>query len=92
MDNITVKDVFYFDRMLTSQIIQLLYWFLLLSAALSGLGLMASGSFFGGLITLVGGAIGSRIFCELMIVVFKMNEALQVIRNKQEEIVGENPE
>jgi hypothetical protein len=40
------------------------------------------GGFIGGLAALVGGAIGARIFCELMIVLFKMNEALQEIRSK----------
>jgi len=77
-----MKDVLFFDRMLTPQIILVVYWFLLLSSVLSGLGLMFNGSFFGGLGALIGGVVGSRIFCEMLIVVFKMNEALQAIRNK----------
>jgi hypothetical protein len=31
---------------------------------------------------MAGGAIGARIWCELLIVLFKMNEALQEIRRK----------
>jgi len=35
-----------------------------------------------GILYAVGGAIGARIWCELLIVLFKMNEALQEIRSK----------
>lgn len=76
------KDLLFFDKMLTSQIILVVYWLLLLSAGLAGLTLIVSGSFVGGVASAVGGAVGARIMCELLIVVFKMNEALQAIRNK----------
>lgn len=76
------KDVLFFDRMLTSQIILVVYWLLLLSAVLGGLTLIVSGSFISGIGSAVGGAVGARIMCELLIVVFKMNEALQDIRSK----------
>ena len=78
-----IKDVFFFDSMLTPKIIVVIYWLMLLSAVVSGLGLMfGAGSFFGGLSALIGGAIGARIFCELLIVAFKMNEALQELRSR----------
>jgi len=38
----------------------------------------------GGLGVMIGGAIGARIWCELMIVLFKINENLQKIINKEE--------
>ena len=76
------KDLLFFDKMLTSQIILVVYWLLVLSAGLGGLTLIVSGSLIGGIVSAVGGAIGARIMCELLIVVFKMNEALQAIRNK----------
>jgi hypothetical protein len=78
-----VKDIFFFDKMLTPKIIIFVYWLLLLSAAGSGIGIMFAGdSFFGGLAAAIGGAIGARILCELLIVMFKMNEALQELRTK----------
>lgn len=78
-----MKDVFFFNTMLTPKIIILVYWLLLLSAIASGLGIMFAGdSFFGGLGAAIGGVIGARILCELLIVMFKMNEALQEIRTK----------
>jgi hypothetical protein len=76
-----IKQVFFFESMLTPKIIVVVYWFLLISAVLSGLGLIfGAGSFFGGLAAIIGGAVGARIFCELLIVAFKINEALQDMR------------
>ena len=49
---------------------------------IGGLVTMFSGDFFYGLVTIVGGVLFGRIWCELLIVLFKMNEALQVMRSK----------
>ena len=84
-----MRDIFFFDSMLTPKIITFVYWILLLFAVVGGLGAMfggfggfSVGKFFMGLLYIVGGAVGARIWCELMIVLFKMNEALQELRNK----------
>ena len=77
------KDLFFFDGMLTPKIIVVVYWLMLLSAVGTGLGILFSGSFFGGLSALIGGVIGARILCELLIVAFKINEALQDIRGRE---------
>lgn len=82
-----MKDIFYFDSMLTPKIITVVYWFMLLSSLVTGLSAMFFGensSFFGGLGIIIGGAIFSRIWCELLIVLFKINENLQNIVNKSE--------
>ena len=42
------------------------------------------GGFISGLAIIVGGAIGARIWCELLIVLFKIHENLQKIANKSE--------
>ena len=85
-----MKDVLFFDKMLTPKIITFVYWLLLLAAVVSGLGFMfgghegfSIGKFFMGILYAFGGAIAARIWCELLIVLFKMNEALQELRNKQ---------
>lgn len=39
-------------------------------------------SFLTGLAVIIGGAIAVRLYCEIFMVLFKMNEALQDIRNK----------
>ena len=84
-----MKAALFFDSMLTPKIITIVYWLLLLAAVVGGFGSMFSGyggfgigSFFKGLFLIVAGAIGARIWCELLIVLFKMNEALQEIRQK----------
>lgn len=78
-----------FDEMLTPRLITLLYWLLLLSAVAMGLNIMfggfggfSFGGFLAGLATMAGGALAARVWCELLIVLFKMNEALQEIRRK----------
>jgi hypothetical protein len=84
-----MKDVLFFDKMLTPKIITFVYWLLLIAAVVGGLGSIFGGyegftigKLFMGILYAVGGAIGARIWCELLIVLFKMNEALQEIRSK----------
>ena len=83
-----MKDMFFFDRMVTPKIITFIYWVMLLLVAVGALGYLFAGPggfitrFFLGILGAIGGAIGARIWCELLIVLFKMNEALQEIRKK----------
>lgn len=81
------EDILFFDKMLTPKIITLVYWLLLVGVAIAGLTTMFGGfggftfgKFLTGIVIAVGGAIAARIWCELLIVLFKMNEALQEIR------------
>jgi hypothetical protein len=78
------RDFFFFDKMLTPKVITFVYWILLLVVVVSGVIYMFSdfGSFFGGLFGLLGGLIAVRIWCELAVIFFKMNEALQAIRDR----------
>tara|TARA_R110000787_G_scaffold12692_2_gene40817 strand:+ start:1198 stop:1461 length:264 start_codon:yes stop_codon:yes gene_type:complete len=80
-----MKDIFFFDSMLTPKIITFVYWLMLLGALFSGLGSMFTeygDGFFSGLAIIIAGAIGARIWCELLIVLFKIHENLQKIANK----------
>ncbi|MCM2679960.1 DUF4282 domain-containing protein [Echinimonas agarilytica] len=84
-----MRSALFFDHMLTPKIITIVYWLLLLAAVISGIVSMFGGyygmtteTFFLGLATMVGGAIGARIWCELMIVLFKIHENLHKIANK----------
>lgn len=75
-----MKDVLFFDSMLTPKIITVVYWLLLLGVLISGLGIMFSGQtggFLGGVAMIVGGAIGARIWCELLIVLFKIHDNIK---------------
>ncbi len=82
-----MKDIFFFDSMLTPKIITFVYWLLLLASLVSGFGAMFTeygGGVLAGMGIIIGGAIGSRIWCELLIVLFKIHENLQIIANKSE--------
>lgn len=84
-----MRDILFFDKMLTPKIITFVYWILLIGTVGGGIGSMFAGysgftfgSFLMGLVYIVAGAVGVRIWCELLIVLFKMNEALQDMRKK----------
>ncbi|MBX9899950.1 MAG: DUF4282 domain-containing protein [Burkholderiaceae bacterium] len=84
-----MKDIFYFEDMLTPKIITFVYWLLLLFCVVSGLGTMfggyggpSFGGFLAGLGIMIGGAVGARIWCELLIVLFKIHENIKKIADK----------
>jgi len=82
----TMKDIFFFDSMLTPKIIIFIYWLGLISVVVGALATMFSeygGGFWSGLGVLLFGLIGTRVWCELLIVLFKINENLQKIANRQ---------
>lgn len=90
-----MRDLLRFDSMVTPKIITFIYWLLLAGAAVLGLALLFKGfgvmkySGFAGFgmivaapILAAASALLARIYCEIMIVLFKINEALQEIRSK----------
>lgn len=85
------RNVFFFDAMLTPKFITVIYWIGLVGVVISGLGsifymgfqYVTFGGFVKGLILTVLGAIAVRIWCELIIVLFKINENLQKIANSK---------
>ena len=87
----SIRDVLFFDAMLTPKVVTVVYWLLLVTAVIAGLGsmfymgfqYMSFGTFVRGLAITIGGAIGARIWCELVIVLFKLNENVQRIANSK---------
>lgn len=80
-----MRDILFFDSMLTPKIITLVYWLLLGAALVSGLGMMFAGGFGSllmGIMTVLAGAVGARIWCELLIVLFKINENMKKLADK----------
>lgn len=81
-------DLSSFEEMVTPKIITLVYWLLLISVVIWGLKTafggygFSFGNLFQGILTIVFGVLAVRIWCELLIVLFKMNEALQEILKK----------
>jgi len=79
-----LKTILCFDEMLTPKIITFVYWLMLVGVTVAGFVTMA-GSLFGGLGLIIGGAIGARIWSELMIVLFKIHENLHKLANGNKE-------
>lgn len=90
-----MRNWLYFDAMVTPKIITFIYWVMLAVSAISGLVLLFKG--FGAMkwngfagfgmvvaapILVALSALMARVYCEVMIVLFKINEALQDIRSK----------
>lgn len=88
-----MRELLHFDSMVTPKIIAFIYWLLLAVAAITGLVMLFKGfgvmrySGFAGFGMIVAAPVFcvacmllARIYCELMIVIFKINEALQEIR------------
>ena len=83
-----MRSVLTFESMITPKIITFLYWLLLLGVAVGGVGAMLSfgrvsfASFSTGLLVMAGGALAARIWCELLIVLFKINEHMQTVSKR----------
>ena len=91
-----MNDFLTFRRMVTPLIIQVLFWVGAGASALFGLitivtGLSGFGSGYAvlvGLLLLVGGPLVVRIYCELLILAFRMNETLTDIRSSLQQVKG----
>ncbi len=90
-ENLNKESFFSFDRMITPSIIKLIFILGITATTLMGLVSIIMGlkSSFGGgvqvltgLLTLVLGPVLVRINCELMIVLFKIHEALEGIKRR----------
>ncbi|BDM64286.1 membrane protein [Shewanella sp. NFH-SH190041] len=79
-----MKKILFFDAMVTPRIITLVYWLLLLAALITGLNTIFNGHgrldlahVISGVLVALAAGLGARIWCELMIVLFKINDNLQ---------------
>ncbi len=77
-----MRDLLFFDSMLTPKIITFVYWLLLAGVILGALGAIFSGQILSGIGVLVGGLVGVRIWCELLIVLFKVNDNIKALADK----------
>jgi hypothetical protein len=85
-----MEDFLKFRKMITPVIIQVLFWVGVAGSVISALVIMAmsfsssgggAAQFLGGLVMLVVGPVVVRIYCELLILFFRMNETLTDIKN-----------
>ncbi len=75
-----------FDKMITPSFIKIIFWLGAGLSVLSGLAMLTQGGFavIMGLGTIVLGPIVTRIYCELLIVIFKIYDNLVEINSKVE--------
>ena len=85
-----VDDFIKFRKMITPAIIQVLFWVGAVVSVLTGLVTMGTSfgrygggaaAFLGGLLIIILGPVVVRIYCELLILFFRMNETLTEIKN-----------
>ena len=88
-----VKEFLSFRRMITPVIIQILFWIGVVLCVIGGLIGIAvgatshyggGGQVLGGLIMLLLGPVLVRVYCEILIVFFRINETLTDIRKNTE--------
>jgi hypothetical protein len=82
-----MKEFLSFDTMLTPKVIIVVYFLLLLAVVVTGIsaifyGGLSLSSLLGGVFGILLGGLVVRMYCEIFIVFFKINEALQEIRKK----------
>ena len=93
MEKLNSNYVFSLDEMVTPKLITLLYWISLFAIITKGLGdIFIEGDFWRGMVYVIGGPIAFRIACELVLVLFRINENMTELNNKANEIeVSSNP-
>ena len=89
MNQDSVVDFLAFRRMITPILIQIVYWIATVGVIIAGLiGLIvgddAAGRLFG-LATLIVGPLMVRIYAEIFLVIFRMNETLTDIKNNTQQ-------
>lgn len=83
-----MKDLLFFDKMVTPSILLFLYWFNIVCLVVASVIAVGTGRIFEGLISLFFGAIVLRVFYEILMMAFKNNEYLRRIA---ERTVSEGP-
>ncbi len=95
-----MKDFLAFRTMLTPIIIQMIFWIGVAVCAAIGLMYIITGAtaqyggganVLKGLVILILGPLGVRIYCEILIIFFRINETLTEIKHTLEERRGTQP-
>jgi len=69
-----------FDRLITPTIIKILYWLGIAGAVIAGMFAIAFGDGLQGLLMILIGPIVVRVYCELLIILFRIHENLVGVR------------
>ncbi len=72
-----------FRRMITPVLIQVIFWIAVVAIVIAGIVQLGQGDVSGILVILLG-PLAARIYAELLIVIFRINEDVAAIRRRQE--------
>ena len=78
------KQFFLFNKFITPKFITVVYWILMIGSVVVGISIIFSprGGMIGGVIFIAFGILFSRIWCELILIFFKINENLEKLGEK----------
>lgn len=83
-----MSDFWSFRKMVTPVIIQILFWVGVIACVIGGIAMIAMGSqYYGskttlqGVLLLIFGPLAVRVYCEILIVFFRINETLTEIKH-----------
>ena len=85
-DKLDKHYIFYLEEMVTPKLLTIFYWILLFAFITKGIGDIFEGDFWRGMVWVVGGSFTSRVACELVVIVFHINENLHSINAKVKEM------
>lgn len=76
-------DFLRFETMITPWVIQVLFWIAVVIAIIAGIVTMTRGgwSILGGFLILILGPLVARIYCEILIIFFRINDHLRAIQH-----------
>lgn len=75
-----VKDYFLFKRMLIPFLVQILFWLGIITTTVTGVLDLTHGAWIQGILTIILGPVLVRMACEIMIVLFEINDTLTDIK------------
>ncbi|MFW5923082.1 MAG: DUF4282 domain-containing protein [Planctomycetota bacterium] len=76
-----MKDFLLFKKMITPVFIQVAFWIGVVACLISGIVLLRENPM-GGILIILLGPIGVRIYCEIIILAFSINDTLTEIKNR----------
>lgn len=84
MNNMNIKDILQFRILVTPIFVQIIFWILAAMAVVSAISAIFHGQILTGILVLVIAPLVIRIFCETMIVVFRIHDNLAAIKDVAE--------
>jgi Domain of unknown function (DUF4282) len=75
-----VKEYLTFRKMITPVFIQVIFWVAVAAIVIAALAAIANGEAVTGLLLLILGPLGARIYAEILMVIFRINDNVAALR------------